>query len=327
MDVYRILKRLPVVRSFVDRLDRIERKLDMLCDEQGGSRNLGNLEMLPGTRHSIYALPLDYLPSLDLTPRWGYLRPPIQILDSWFADHTRQYLEMIEYMRSLRVDHIPHTLGGRVQMPQPAWIGGAICSFDALALYAMLCKYRPKCYLEIGSGMTTCFARQAVTDAKLSTRIVSIEPKPRNEIDGICDFAVRDALEACDMTIFDALQPGDVLFFDGTHRVFMNSDVTVFFLDILPRLKPGVIVHLHDIFLPYDYPENFKYWYWSEQYILAAWMIASRDKINPLFPTCYVCTDGQFREAMRAPFVDLGSANANSSWKSGGSMWFTHQSS
>ena len=172
--------------------------------------------------------------------------------------------------------------------------------------------------------MSTCFARQAITDMNLATRIVSIDPEPRGEIDAICDTVIRDSLESCDLTIFGELESGDILFLDGSHRVFMNSDVTVFFIDILPRLAPGVIIHVHDVCLPYDYPEYFKHWYWSEQYMLAVYMIASRDRINPLFPTFFICNDGRFTDLLRKPFVDLGSEDANSSWLGGGSMWFTH---
>jgi hypothetical protein len=63
------------------------------------------------------------------------------------------------------------------------------------------------------------------------------------------------------VAIFDRLQAGDVLFLDGLHRGFMNSDVTGFMLDVLPRLRPGVLVYVHDIPLPWDYPDMFTDWY------------------------------------------------------------------
>ena len=227
-------------------------------------------------------------------------------------------------MNGLNVEHIPIFLSSGSPLA-PAWIGGPICAFDSLALYAMVRKHAPKTYLEIGSGMTTCFARQAIKDAGLETKIISIDPLPRREIDAICDEVLRDGLETCDLLPFDRLEAGDILFFDGSHRSFMNSDVTVFFIDVLPRIKPGVIVHIHDINLPWDYPDSFKYWYWNEQYMLAVYFMMGKDKINPIFPTTWVCR-GMSLDSDKLPnFVDLGSTEANLSWKGGGSMWFAKQ--
>ena len=152
--------------------------------------------------------------------------------------------------------------------------------FDSAALYTLVGHYEPRIYLEIGSGITTGFARRPIRDHGLNTRIVSIDPQPRAAIDAICDEVIRDGLETCDLTLFDALEPGDILFLDGSHRVFMNSDVTVFMIDVLPRLKTGVVVHVHDITLPWDYPGMFVNWALSEAYILAGYRIAARDRVT-----------------------------------------------
>jgi hypothetical protein len=279
-----------------------------------------DLTVLPGTPYSRYALPLDYEPSRDLRPRYGRSQPKIAALDVWFESCITEYAQFLDYMRSLEVGHIATRFavdGG----PKPAWVGGAISAFDALALYGMIRKHTPKCYLEIGSGMTTCFARQAIADGGLDTHIVSLDPDPRTDIDGLCDHVIRTGLETCDVRIVDRLEPGDILFVDGSHRAFMNSDVTVFFIDILPRVKPGVIVHMHDITLPYDYPDAFTHWYWNEQYMLAVYMMASRDRLLPLLPTAYICRSPLMQEHFATPFVDLG--DANFLWRDGGSMWFS----
>ncbi len=285
----------------------------------------GSLEILPGTEYSRYAIPLEYPPSREFAPRYGYSRGKIEALASWFTQHNDAYMEFLAYMRTLGVGHIPVSLSASAPLA-PAWVGGPICAFDSLALYAMVQKYAPKTYLEIGSGMTTCFARQAIKDAGLRTKVVSIDPEPRREIDAICDEVIRDGLETCDVADFDRLQSGDILFFDGSHRSFMNSDVTVFFIDVLPRIRPGVIVHLHDIVLPWDYPDSFKHWYWNEQYLLAVYLMCSLDRLTPLLPTSWVCRSPEFEAKLRDPFVDLGSIDTNLSWRGGGSMWFTHHS-
>ena len=95
-------------------------------------------------------------------------------------------------------------------------------------------------------------------------------------MDAVCDTVIRQPLETLDTAgIIENLQAGDILFVDGSHRCFTNSDVTVVFLEILPRLQPGVLVHFHDILLPYDYPPAWSRRYYSEQYLLACWLLGS----------------------------------------------------
>lgn len=190
---------------------------------------------------------------------------------------------------------------------------------DLLTLYSFVRRHRPSVYLEIGSGSTTRFAHLARQTGNLATRVISIDPEPRSDIDAICDQVIRVGLETCDLAIFDQLNAGDILFLDGSHRCFMNSDVTVFFIDVLPRLKPGVIVHLHDIALPYDYHEYFTHWYWSEQYMLAVYLMGNRSRIAPLLPACFVSRDPMFA----GDIATLAGACPHHT-KEGGSMWFTH---
>ena len=205
----------------------------------------------------------------------------------------------------------------------PASMGGAICAIDSLAIYVMLAQTKPKIYCEIGSGMTTLFAKQSIVDSGLRTKIISIDPEPRQFVDDVCDEIVREPLEKLNPEWFDQLNPGDILFMDGSHRSLMNSDVTVFFIDILPRLKPGVIIHIHDITLPYDYPDSYKDWYWNEQYLLAVYLMSSMEKITPLLPTAYICQNQKLRKLISESYVSLGNSVREASWLGGGSFWFT----
>jgi hypothetical protein len=279
---------------------------------------IAKYEVLPGSEWARLAIPLDYPPSRDFRPRYGYTTAPISEIHGWFKSHDPQYLDFLRHMRSLPLAQINRQF---VHLSDPAWPGGAICSFDALALYAMIVKYRPRIYLEVGSGMTTLFARQAAKDHGLNTRIISIDPEPRAAVDAACDEVVRTGLEVCDLSIFDQLGENDILFVDGSHRSFMNSDVTVFFIDVLPRVRPGVLIHLHDITLPWDYPEMFRDWYWNEQYLLAVYLMAAKERLDPVLPTAYICRAPWFDAEMPNPIVDLG--KHNDGWKGGGSMWFT----
>jgi len=279
--------------------------------------------MLPGTDYSKYALPIDYMPSRDFRPRWGYSKSRIASLDTWFRASADRYRSFLADMRenAKKLATIPMEFDPK-NLPQPAWMGVPYNPFDSVALYTMIRKYKPKIYLEIGSGITTCFAKLAIRTEELTTQVISIDPEPRAQIDAICDKIIRAGLETCDLDIFDQLQQNDILFFDGTHRSFMNSDVSVFFIDVLPRLKPGVIVHIHDISLPWDYHDFFKNWYWNEQYLLAVYMMGRMDRIDPLLPTSFICRDQMFASEFTVPMIDFG--QKNDAWRGGGAMWFAH---
>jgi hypothetical protein len=171
----------------LERLERIERSI------RTGDPIEGALEILPGTPHSRYAIPVEYPPSRSFEPRWGYSRGRIEGLAQWFDLHNDDYREFVGFLHSLDLSHIPHSLSPTAPLA-PAWVGGAITAFDCLALYGIVRKHSPKLYLEIGSGMTTCFARQAIMDARLQTKLVSIDPRPRREVDAICDRIIRAGL-------------------------------------------------------------------------------------------------------------------------------------
>ena len=99
---------------------------------------------------------------------------------------------------------------------------------------------------------------------------------------------VRAPLEGLDLSLFARLEPGDMVFLDGSHRVFMNADTVAFFLEVLPALADGVLVGVHDIRLPDDYaPEIADRWY-SEQYLLACWLLAESPRVTPLVPAAYI---------------------------------------
>jgi hypothetical protein len=132
-------------------------------------------------------------------------------------------------------------------------------------------------YLEIGSGYSTICARRAIDslEGRQRPRIISIDPQPRTEINQLCDDVLRMPVERIDLSAFDVLKAGDVLFIDGSHRALMNSDVTMVMLDVIPRIPSGVLVGLHDIFLPFDYPSKWAERIYNEQYLLASYLLAN----------------------------------------------------
>jgi methyltransferase family protein len=261
-------------------------------------------------------------------PRWGHGRgahPRLQtILEGGRADYEQALTDLDVHRDALHeIRHVGHP-----QNPtMPFWVNVWFGTLDAASLVGFLLSRKPKRYLEIGSGHSTMFARHTIQRATLPTTITSIDPNPRAEIDAICDRVLRCPLEDCDITLFDELEPGDILFFDGSHRVWQNSDVTTFFLDVLPRLKSGVLVHVHDIFLPDDYPPAWDSWMYSEQYLLGAMLLCGAPPFRVILPNYFVSTDGalseQVRETFRAPsggrdiptaYVNAGSTPPVSFW-------------
>jgi hypothetical protein len=254
---------------------------------------------------------------LNAKPRYGYGSPPhpalYEIINrnrECYGALLRSFLEYKEELLSIPIEAPENGI-------EPFWSNTWLPCLDSLALYCLVASGNPKRYFEVGSGNSTKFARRAITDHKLSTRIVSIDPQPRSECDSICDEIIRQPLEGVDLSIFDQMESGDILFIDCSHTVFMNSDDTVFFLEVLPRLKPGVMVEIHDVFLPYDYPPHWADRFYAEQYLLAAYLLAEGPKFNVLLPNLFITLDPLHEELSdvwnalkeNAPALNTGGAS------------------
>jgi len=151
--------------------------------------------------------------------------------------------------------------------------GGA----DALVAYCMIRHFQPRLIIEVGSGFSSLIAAEAIAKNKNSA-LICIEPFPqdflRQGFPGLRSL-IEKKVEEIDLEFFSQLSCGDILFIDSSHTVKIRGDVNYLFLELLPRLKPGVIVHVHDIFFPFDYPRDWvmdELRFWSEQYLLQAFL-------------------------------------------------------
>jgi hypothetical protein len=231
-----------------------------------------------------------------------------------YKSNLRAFLELSEFF-----SEIPEQLSPNHLSDKPAWINGWMPALDGIALYSFLVFYKPEIYMEIGSGNSTRFARRAVKDHNLKTKIISIDPSPRAEIDKLCDEIVRKPAEEVNPELFDQLKQNDVLYIDNSHTVFMNSDSTVVFLEIIPRLRSGVLVEIHDITLPYDYPKEYIERYYSEQYLLAAYLLGKGDIFDIILPNMFISYDNELKNIL-APFWEI--ENLRNVEKHGCSFWF-----
>ena len=148
---------------------------------------------------------------------------------------------------------------------------------DALAAYCMFRHFQPRLIIEVGGGFSSLVAAEAIAKNKDSA-LICIEPFPpdflRAGFPGLRSL-IEKKVEDMDVEFFSQLESGDILFIDSSHTVKIGGDVNFLFLEVLPRLKPGVIVHIHDIFLPFEYPRQWvvdEYRFWTEQYLLQAFL-------------------------------------------------------
>ena len=123
---------------------------------------------------------------------------------------------------------------------------------EAQALYGVIRYYCPKKIIEIGSGVSTYMMISAGAKS-----ITCVEPYPSNFLKKNTNIKlVKKKLQHCDEKIFEDLSHGDFLFVDSTHTLKIGSDISKIYLDIIPKLKPGVIIHIHDIYFPYNFSRD-----------------------------------------------------------------------
>lgn len=201
----------------------------------------------------------------------------------------------------------------------PGWNNGHLPGLDIILLYSLLAKLKPSQYVEIGSGTSTKTAFQSKKDNSLSVFITAIDPAPRKNINAVADKVIPQKIQDADLSLFEALQENDIVFFDGTHTLLPNSDVQWFFLEILPRLKKGVIVQVHDIYLPYDYPDFMVERYYNEQYLLGALLLANPEKYEIISPNYFMYTEKDLLEILDPIWQLPALAQVE---HHGGSFWF-----
>jgi len=198
-----------------------------------------------------------------------------------------------------------------IQNSQFSWL-------DARALFVLLREWRPKRFVEVGSGYSTLLVADVNRrwfDGAMS--LTCIEPTPReflrNGVPGVSRLLERK-VQNVPLEEFTALEAGDVLFIDSSHVAKTDSDVNFLYFEVLPRLASGVHIHIHDIRLPHDYPRE---WVltenrsWNEQYLLRALLMNS---------TAFVVEFGCSYAESRFPDL-VRAALANGHCYGGGSFW------
>ena len=150
-----------------------------------------------------------------------------------------------------------------------AAVNNTFCNTPDAEIYAsMIIDRRPRRIVEVGSGFSTLVARRAVEYGDLDAQIVVINPFPRTDVRSVVDDLRLSRVEQTDLIGFD-WSASDILFIDSSHICRTRGDLPYLFCQLLPSLPRGVLIHVHDIFLPYDYPNLYDDWWHSEEYLLA----------------------------------------------------------
>jgi hypothetical protein len=270
-------------------LDQIVRRLGFDTEHPGWTDALRELH-----RHSRRRR-LQVIPDFFYTPVWAPADLPASVWDGtyphcgrWDLEAQRRFLgetpsfaaelSALTYERRENDDAAFH------------WGNDQFSHSDASLYYSMIRRFRPERIVEVGAGHSTRLAHKAVRDNG-SGRILCIDPHaPRwlSALDGV-EVVAAPVQEAPD-SVFLGLRENDVLFIDGSHITKTGSDVNHLFLRILPRMPKGVLVHVHDICLPYEYPKRWAeevLCYWNEQYVLAA-LLANSTKFEILLGVYYL---------------------------------------
>lgn len=262
---------------------------------------------------------LDY--KVNVKPHYGHGKPAHTLLYEIINQNRSVYEEnLLSFLKYADNIHLIKNATIENDEDKPTWNNGYLPGLDILGIYGILVKYKPGKYIEIGSGNSTKVARYAITENQLSTEITSIDPFPRANIDHLADKVIREPFEniSDNRFIIESLKDNDILFIDNSHRVFANSDATICFLELLPYLRKGVIVHFHDIYLPYDYPQFMCDRFYNEQYMLAAFILANPQKYKTILPNYFISEDKELRNLIAPLWNHPNLLNVE---RHGGSFW------
>ena len=199
------------------------------------------------------------------------------------------------------------------------WRNPVFNPVDATVYYSMIREFRPKRIIEIGSGYSTLVALQAA-ERNTDTQVICIEPNPPGfltaERKGLTRV-IASPLQDVPLEVFDVLEKGDIFFVDSTHICQIGSDVNRIVFHLMPRIKPGVLIHFHDIFLPWNYPRHWakeKRLFSNEQYLLLAFLMFN-ESFEVLLANYYLLTEHRERMRRALPFLPVWS------WEGACSLW------
>lgn len=163
--------------------------------------------------------------------------------------------------------------------PSPRWTQDWFPGLDGAAAYSIVRAHKPSMIIEVGSGHSTRFIAQAIQDEGLQTAVIAIDPAPRADLEGLGVNCIRDTVQKVKLGVFHQLACGDVLSIDSSHILMPGTDVDILFNRVIPELPAGVLIHIHDMFLPDGYPDSWKWRGYNEQLAVATMLSSAKPDI------------------------------------------------
>lgn len=241
---------------------------------------------LTGLARRGFFIPYRYA---DAVPKAGR-RPEALAASRAFAAAEPMFLKILADIETLLGD-LEHIAGPPA--PAPRWAQAWFPPLDGCVAYAVVRTRKPRRIVEVGSGHSTRFLARAVHDGGLETSITAIDPAPRATLAGLTAGGKpvewrRGTVQEAGVEPFAGLAAGDILFIDSSHILMPGTDVDLLFNHVLPALPKGSLVHIHDVFLPDDYPASWEWRGYNEQ--LAIIPMLSGGGWNPIFASHYAET-------------------------------------
>ena len=271
-----------------------------LCEMGAGGSGRGGMDWralrmglptLLGLRRRGVFIPYRYADSVPRPPdpaAQGY--PAIADL---FARHESGFAQVLDSMSS----QAPALAAMDGPAPAPRIAQDWFPRLDAAAAFALVRARPPRRIVEVGSGHSTRFLARAASDSGAATAILCIDPAPRATLPpGVAHRA--EVLSRAHLPAFAALEAGDVAFFDSSHLLLPHGDVDLILNVILPALRPGVLVHVHDVFLPDPYPAEWTWRGYAEQCALVGWLLGGA--FRPVFSSRWAATRMTLPEPLEA---------------------------
>ena len=212
-------------------------------------------------------------------------RPPYAAAEARLAESEAGFREALGWLETYSEDLLRI---GSEPAPAPRWAQSWFPRLDGAMAYALVRRFAPKRIVEVGSGHSTRFLARAVLDGGLDTAITAIDPEPRATIADLPVTLLRHTVQRAGMEVFSELSAGDILAIDSSHVLMPGSDVDLLLGRVVPVLPSGAILHLHDIFLPDDYPAAWDWRGYNEQLGVLPLLLDGAWEV--LFASHYVAT-------------------------------------
>ena len=278
-------------RWWLDRINRglkcINLRLDSLTASRAESRRLADADQRQWFTRAVYPVPASFRSAFRQT---------------LLSELTQHRVRFKSFLRATDND-----VGYQFENPY-------FTSPDAEILYTIMRRLKPRRVLEIGCGHSTKVIHQAIKDGGFPCEHTCIDPHPRQDVSRLADVVIAKRIETMAVDeLAGRLAAGDVLFIDTSHEVKAANDVAFIYGCLLPAIVPGVVVHIHDIFLPYEYPYEWVTelgYDWAELHVVQV-MLTMSDHWEVLWPGYYL---QRTMPDFNAHFTDVRGHFAQSLW-------------